>query len=106
MPVNCFLITVTLPHELNAICRKRPAEMFNIFFLVATEAIRELAADPEYLGEKIGLIATLRTWSRSKDQHMHIHYLVPGGGISPNGKYWLFPNFTQLVIKTYQFVLF
>ena len=98
LPVNYFMITVTLPHELNAICRKRPAEMFNIFFRAATEAIRELAADPEYLGGEIGLIATLQTWSRSKDQHVHIHYLVPGGGISPDGKYWLFPKNRDFLI--------
>ena len=92
LPVNYFMITFTLPHELNAICRNHPVEMFNTFFKSASETVKEFAADPKYLGGKVGMLATLQTWNRRKDQHIHIHILVPGGGISPDGKYWLFPK--------------
>ncbi|MDD5599248.1 MAG: transposase [Victivallaceae bacterium] len=98
LPVNYFMITVTLPHELNVVCRKHPVEVFNAFFRSATEAIKELAADPHYLGGQGGMLATLQTWSRNKNYHVHIHYLVPGGGLSPDGKYWLFPRNRDFLI--------
>jgi hypothetical protein len=31
----------------------------------------------------------LHTWGRQLQDHPHLHYLVPGGGISPDRKSWL-----------------
>lgn len=92
LPVNYFMITVTLPHEFHTLCRTHPRDVFGALFKTAAEAIQELAANPKHLGAKIGLFGTLQTWRRDGEYHPHIHFLAPGGGISPDGKYWLFPK--------------
>jgi hypothetical protein len=48
-----------------------------------------IAADPKHLGAKIGLTAVLHTWAQNLDHHPHIHCIVPGGGISTDGKRWV-----------------
>ena len=92
LPVNYFMITVTMPTEMHRICRLHPKTVFNAFFHAAEESIRELARNKKHLGGEIGLIGTLQTWKRNGDYHPHIHFLVPGGGLSPDGQYWLFPR--------------
>ena len=92
LPVKYFMITVTVPSEMHRICRKHPKEIFDAFFHAAAESIRELARNKRHLGAEIGLIGTLQTWKRNGDYHPHIHFLVPGGGLSPDGRYWLYPH--------------
>jgi hypothetical protein len=41
------------------------------------------------LGAELGLLAILHTWSRTLIFHPHIHYLVPGGGLSLDQRQWL-----------------
>ena len=54
-----------------------------------------IAADPKHLGAQIGFISVLHTWGSAMTHHPHIHMIVPGGGISPEGKAWIAcrPNF-------------
>jgi hypothetical protein len=35
------------------------------------------------------LISVLHTWARNLIYHPHVHYLVPGGGLSDDGQTWL-----------------
>jgi hypothetical protein len=35
------------------------------------------------------MLGVLHTWSRTLIFHPHIHYLVPGGGLSPDGRQWI-----------------
>ena len=98
LPVNYFMITLTLPHELHSVCRKHPKKVFNIFFDCAQQAIKELALNKKHLGGHVGIIATLQTWRRDGEYHPHIHCLVPGGGISTDKKYWLYPKKRDFLI--------
>ena len=92
LPVNYFMVTVTLPHEFHSVCRKYPEDIYNAFFHEAATSIREIARNDRHLGAEIGLIGTLQTWKRNGDFHPHIHFLVPGGGISKDGLYWKYPR--------------
>ena len=48
-----------------------------------------IAADKKHLGAKIGFIAVLHSWGSALTHHPHVHMIVPGGGISPNGERWV-----------------
>jgi hypothetical protein len=49
--------------------------------------LRLIAADPKHLAGEIGFIAILHTWGQNLLHHPHLHCVVPGGGISPEGQW-------------------
>ena len=69
--------------------------VYNILFRAASETLRTIAADPKHLGAQIGFFAVLHTWGQALVHHPHLHCVVPGGGISPDGTRWIScrPNF-------------
>jgi len=87
LPVHYFHIVFTLPAELRPIVRRHQKILYGVLFRAAADSLLTLAADPQYLGAKIGITAVLHTWSRTMDFHPHVHMLVPGGGISPEGQW-------------------
>ena len=56
--------------------------MANLLFKSAIETLSELLGDPKHLGAKVGIIASLHTWSRKLDFHPHLHCLVTAGGLA------------------------
>jgi hypothetical protein len=48
-----------------------------------------IAADPSHLGAKVGITAVLHTWGSAMTHHPHVHMIVTGGGISPDGSRWI-----------------
>jgi hypothetical protein len=48
-----------------------------------------IAADPKHLGARIGITAVLHTWGSTMTHHPHVHMIVPGGGISLDGRRWI-----------------
>lgn len=88
LPVNYFLLTFTLPAGLRAVARANQKVVYDLFFRVTAEASQELAKDPHYVGGALALMGVLQTWTRNMAYHPHIHYLVPGGGVSAIGE-WL-----------------
>ena len=48
-----------------------------------------MAADPKHLGAQIGFLSILHTWGQTLQRHPHIHCVVPGGGLSPDGTRWI-----------------
>ena len=55
----------------------------------AAETLITIAADPKHLGARIGLTAVLHTWGSALTHHPHAHIIVPGGGVSLDGKSWI-----------------
>ncbi len=55
----------------------------------AAETLLTIAADPKRLGAAIGFLAVLHTWGQNLHIHPHIHCVVPGGGIAPDGARWI-----------------
>jgi hypothetical protein len=97
LPVPYFMVTVTLPAELRSVARSHQKMVYNLFFRTSAEAIQKLSLDPKFIGGKIGLIGVLQTWTRAMDYHPHIHYLVPGGGLSADHKRWLYSKDNFLI---------
>ncbi len=74
--------------------RQNKALVYDILFKAAAETIRVIAADPKHLGAESGMIAILHTWGQTLTHHPHVHCIVPGGGLGPDGR-WIAckPNF-------------
>ncbi len=85
--VPCFLITFTLPHELNKVVRSNQRDCYGLLFRASSNSLKKLAADPRHLGAQPGMLGVLHTWGRDLSYHTHVHYLVPGGGIDESGKW-------------------
>jgi hypothetical protein len=54
----------------------------------AARTLLDLGKDPERLGGLLGITAILHTWSRSLAYHPHVHCIVTGGGLAPEGGRW------------------
>ena len=48
-----------------------------------------IAADPKHLGARIAITSVLHTWGSAMTHHPHVHMIVPGGGLSPDGARWI-----------------
>lgn len=82
LPVPYFMLTFTLPEELRLIARQNQRLVYHALFQASAEAAQTLARDPRRLGVQIGMIGVLHTWTRNLFFHPHVHYLVPGGGVT------------------------
>lgn len=76
---------LTLPSELHPLWRQNRRAMAALFFATARQALFALCADPDHLGALPGVLMVLHTWSRSLSLHPHLHLLVSGGGLGPDG---------------------
>lgn len=88
LPVPYFLVTFTLPGALRAVAYQHQALLYDLLFRASAAALQQLAQDPRFLGAQIGMVGVLQTWTRDLRYHPHIHYLVPGGGLAPDGRTW------------------
>jgi hypothetical protein len=95
LPVPYFHVVFTLPAPIAAIAFQNKAVVYAILFKAAAEAMTTLAANPCRLGGAIGGVAVLHTWGQALMHHPHVHCVVPGGGLSPDGARWIAcrPNF-------------
>jgi hypothetical protein len=88
LPVPYFLVTFTLPRGLREVARSHQKLVYNLLFRTSAEALQQLAQDPRFVGGQIGMVGVLQTWTRDLQYHPHVHYLVPGGGLAPDGQTW------------------
>lgn len=89
LPVPYFHVVFTVPHELNLLALANPRWFYDVLFASASQTLLEIAADPKHLGARIGALAVLHTWSQTLALHPHLHCIVPGGGLSLDGKGWV-----------------
>lgn len=90
-----FHVVFTVPEEIAAIAFQNKQMIYGILFQTTAETLKTIAADPEHLGAEIGFFAVLHSWGQNLAFHPHLHCVVPGGGLSPDGKRWVGckPNF-------------
>jgi len=89
LPVTYFMLTITLPDTINAVARSNQAFIYSLFFQTAAAALQKLARDPKLVGGQLGFFGVLQTWARDLAYHPHLHFIVAGGGLSPDGMTWL-----------------
>src|SRR5881296_4564591 len=89
LPVPYFHVVFTLPHELNALTRVNPRRLYALLFRAAAATLQTFARDPTHLGAELGVTAVLHTWGQTLTQHVHVHCVVTGGGLTPDGRRWV-----------------
>lgn len=89
LPVEYFHVVFTLPTGLGPIALQNPRMVYGILLRAAAETLQQVAADPKRLGAEIGILAILHTWGQNLQHHPHVHCVVPGGGLSPDGSRWI-----------------
>jgi hypothetical protein len=89
LPVGYFHVVFTLPAEIAEIAFHNKALLYDLLFKTASQTTLTIAADPRHLGARIGITAVLHTWGSAMTHHPHIHMIVHGGGIAPDGNRWI-----------------
>jgi hypothetical protein len=89
LPVPYFLVTFTVPEQLRVLFAARPELLHDLLFAQAAAALQAVAARPRLLGAVLGMVAVLHTWGRQLQHHPHLHFIIPGGGLSPDGTRWV-----------------
>jgi hypothetical protein len=84
-----FHVVFTVPEEIAAIAYQNKEIVYGILFRTAAETLRTIAADPRHLGAEIGFFSVLHTWGQNLLHHPHLHCVVTGGGLSPDGSRWI-----------------
>jgi predicted Zn-ribbon and HTH transcriptional regulator len=89
LPVPYFHVVFTLPGPIADIAYQNKAVIYDLLFKLSAETMLTIAADPKRLGARIGITSVLHTWGSALTHHPHVHMIVPGGGISPDGSRWV-----------------
>jgi len=89
LPVEYFHVVFTLPQLVAPLALQNQRLVYGILFRAAAETLLRIAADPRYLGARIGFLAVLHTWGQNLHHHPHLHCVVPGGGIAPDQGRWI-----------------
>ena len=89
LPVEYFHVVFTLPAEIAQIAYWNKKSVYGLLFRASAETVMTIATDPKRLGARIGLTSVLHTWGSALTHHPHIHMIVPGGGLSPDGTRWV-----------------
>ncbi|MCP1914465.1 putative Zn-ribbon and HTH transcriptional regulator [Bradyrhizobium elkanii] len=89
LPVPYYHLVFTLPGAIADIACQNKAVLYDLLFKVSAETMLTIAADPKHLGARIGITSVLHTWGSALTHHPHVHMIVPGGGISPDGQRWV-----------------
>jgi len=95
LPVDYFHVVFTLPHTLNALIRVNPRQLYAILFRAAAATLLTFARDPKHLGAEPGITMVLHTWGQNLIEHIHVHCVVTGGGLSLDQSGWISARHTR-----------
>jgi hypothetical protein len=91
LPLPYFHLVFTLPHELNALAQGNPRAIYGLLFAAVSKTLIEFGRNPRWLGGEIAASLLLHTWNQVLLQHLHLHCLVAGGALGPDGQ-WICPR--------------
>jgi Putative transposase/Transposase zinc-binding domain len=89
LPVEYYHVVFTLPAPIADLAYQNKAALYGLLFDIAAETLLRIAADPKHLGASIGATLVLHTWGSALTHHPHVHGIVPGGGLAPDGTRWI-----------------
>jgi len=99
--VEYFHVVFTLPEPIAAFAYQNKKTLYDLLFRTSAETLRTIAADPKHSarrsassrsctrGGRICCTTILHTWGQNLLHHPHVHCVVPGGGIAPDGERWI-----------------
>jgi hypothetical protein len=89
LPIPYFHVVFTLPHALNPLAQRFPKAIYGLLFAAAAATLQAFGRDPKHLGGELGITAVLHTWGQTLLPHVHLHCVVPGGALAPDGRRWI-----------------
>lgn len=89
LPIPYFHVVFTLPHDLNPLAQSHPRLVYRLLFHAAASTLLDFGRDPRHLGGALGVTAVLHTWGQTLTQHVHLHCVVTGGALAPDGTRWI-----------------
>jgi hypothetical protein len=89
LPVPYYHVVFTLPAAITDIAYQNKAVIYDLLFKASAETLTTIAVDPKHLGARVGITSVLHTWGSALTHHPHVHMIIPGGGISPDGERWV-----------------
>ncbi len=89
LAIPYFHIVFTLPHALNSLAQSHPRLLYRLLFHAAASTLLRFGRDPRHLGGDLGVTAVLHTWGQTLTQHVHLHCVVTGGALAPDGTRWI-----------------
>ena len=82
LPVEYYHVVFTLPAAVAPLVWQNQRVGYTLLFAAVHETLREVAAQPKYLGAQVGLVAVLHTWGQDLHHHPHLHVVATGGGLA------------------------
>ena len=89
LPVEYFHLVFTLPAEITQLAYYNKRSVYGLLFKASADSVISIADDPKRLGARVGMTSVLHTWGSALTHHPHVHMIVPGGGLSRDGKRWV-----------------
>jgi len=89
LPVRYFHLVFTLPKPITDIAYQNKRQVYNLLMRASADTVIKIASDPKHLGARVGITSVLHTWGSAMTHHPHVHMIVPGGGLSPDGTEWI-----------------
>src|SRR5258707_2522321 len=90
LPISYYHCVFTLPAELNALMLANQRKLYPLLFECVAQSLLEFGRNQ--LHGDLGITAVLHTWGQKLDFHPHLHCIVTGGALSPDGKQWRSPK--------------
>ena len=82
-----YHIVFTISHDLHRIWRRNRKRFTDLMFRAAWHTLRELLADPRWLGALPGAIGVFQSWDDEMQEHCHLHFIVTAGGLNAQGRW-------------------
>ncbi len=87
LPVKYFHVVFTLPDKLNGLFLRNQVKMYNLLFAMVWDVLKDFGQTKKWMGGKIGATAILHTWGQNLSYHPHLHLIIPGGALMPDGSW-------------------
>ena len=88
LPVEYFMVTLTLPFELRVLAKANQKVIYTLMFQCAVSTLKDFGLNDKTLAAELAMMTVLHTHSRRLDYHPHVHVIVPGGGINQRRNEW------------------
>ncbi len=88
LPIEYYHVVFTLPDALRQLAFYNKTRLYDLLFKAAFKTLSTLAGDVKHLGAELGVTMVLHTWGSTLIHHPHVHAIVTGGGITPDGTRW------------------
>lgn len=94
LPVAYYHVVFTLPHQLHSFILFNKRLIYDLLFASSSETLLTFGRDPKWIGGEVGFYGILHSWGQTLWHHPHVHFIVPGGALSEDGR-WLEPRYKK-----------